>query len=86
MKLNWTKSFVKNYQKLPQRIQKQTDQKLGFLLQNINHPSLRVKKLRGKKEAIYELSITMNYRLTFHIEGDIYVLRRVGTHTEILGR
>ena len=84
MKLQWTRSFAKNYQKLPQHLQKQTDQKLGFLLENINHPSLRVKKLQGKKD-IWEASITMNYRLTFRIEGDTYLLLRVGTHTEILG-
>jgi len=86
MRLKWTKPFVKDYQKLPQQIQKQIDQKLGFLLQNIRHPSLRVKKVQGKREDIYELSVTMNYRLFFQIESDAYVLLAVGTHTEILGR
>jgi len=85
MKLQWTKPFAKNYQKLPQHIQRLTNQKLGFLLENLNHPSLRAKKCKGKKD-LWEASITMNYRLTFHIEGDTYVLRNIGTHTKILGR
>ena len=29
---------------------------------------------------IWELRVTQGYRLTFQIEGDIYLLRTVGTH------
>ncbi|MFQ5822830.1 MAG: type II toxin-antitoxin system YafQ family toxin [bacterium] len=86
MRLQWTKGFTKDYQKLPRHIQKQTDQKLGFLLENIKHPSLRVKKVKGRKEDIYELSVTMNYRLFFQIQPDTYILLAIGTHKEILGR
>lgn len=85
MTFDRTQRFKKQYQKLPQHIQRLTNQKLGFLLENFNHPSLKVKKYKGEK-GIWEASITKNYRLTFHIEGDTYVLRQVGTHTEILGR
>ena len=91
MRLQWQKPFVKDYQKLPQHIQKQTDRKLGFLLQDIAHPSLRVKKvqgsIRGKKLTnVYELSVTMNYRLFLQKTSDAYILLAIGTHTEILGR
>ena len=82
MTFDRTQRFKKQYQKLPQHIQRLTNQKLGFLLENFNHPSLKVKKYKGEK-GIWEASITKNYRLTFHIEGDTYVLRQVGTHTEI---
>lgn len=63
----------------------------GFLLQDIAHPSLRVKKvqgsIRGKKLTnVYELSVTMNYRLFFQKTSDTYILLAIGTHTEILGR
>jgi len=85
MKLQWTKSFAKDYKKLPQQLQKRTNQKLGFLLDNIKHPSLRIQKIKGEKD-IYEASVTMNYRIRFTITGDTYLLLRVGTHTEILGR
>lgn len=91
MRLQWQKPFVKDYQKLPRHVQKQTDRRLGFLLQDIAHPSLRVKKvqgsIRGKKLTnVYELSVTMNYRLFFQKTSDIYILLAIGTHTEILGR
>ncbi len=85
MKFDRAERFKKQYQKLPQQIQRLTNQKLGFLLENFNHPSLRVKKYKGEKD-VWEASITMNYRLTFRIEGDTYILLAIGTHTEILGR
>ncbi len=83
MKFEQTKRFERDYQKLPQRIRKQVGQKLGFLLQGRHQPSLRTKKIESERD-VYELSITENYRLTFHIEGDTCVLRKVGT--DILGR
>jgi mRNA-degrading endonuclease YafQ of YafQ-DinJ toxin-antitoxin module len=46
---------------------------------NPNHPSLRVKKMKGTS-GFWELSLTMNYRLTFEVEGEVLTLRRVGTH------
>ncbi len=85
MKFDRVERFKKQYQKLPQQIQRLTNKKLGFLLENFNHPSLRVKKYKGEK-GVWEASVTMNYRFTFRIEGDTYVLLRIGTHTEILGR
>ncbi len=83
MKFEQTKRFERDYQKLPQRIRKQVGQKLGFLLQGRHHPSLRTKKIESER-GVDELSITENYRLTSHIEGDTCVLRKVGT--DILGR
>jgi addiction module RelE/StbE family toxin len=85
MKLDFSKQFVRDYKKLAPQIQKQTDKALVLLLENIRHPSLRVKKVRGSNDE-FELSITMNYRAKFFIEEDTYFLLRVGTHTEILGR
>ena len=90
MKFRWEKQFIKRYQKLPQQIQKQSNQKLGFLLSDIKHPSLRIKKVKGLKtktnEDIFELSITKNYRLLFLIRDETYILLTIGTHDEILGR
>ena len=43
------------------------------------HPSLRVKPVRGA-DGIWELSVTMNYRITFEIREEWAILRRIGTH------
>lgn len=79
MKLLFTKTFVRDYRKLPQDIQELTDKQLGLLLSNPKHPSLNVKKMKDPRE-IWEARITMSYRLTFQVAENTYILRKVGTH------
>lgn len=79
MKLAFTKTFVRDYRKLPQDIQDLTDKQLGLLLSNSKHHSLNLKKMKDPRD-IWEGRITLSYRFTFQVTGDIYVLRKVGTH------
>lgn len=79
MKLLFTKTFVRDYRRLPDDMQKTVDKQLELLISNPQHPSLNIKKMNDPRE-IWEGRITAAYRLTFQIEGDIYVLRKVGTH------
>jgi mRNA-degrading endonuclease RelE of RelBE toxin-antitoxin system len=79
MKLLFTKTFIRDYRKLPQQIQQSVEKQLGFLLSNPGHPSLNIKKMHDPRE-IWEGRVTQGYRFTFHIEGDTYILRKVGTH------
>ena len=79
MKLQPTERFMKEYGRLPPRLQRQVDKALGFLLENPRHPSLQIKKIKGHQNR-WEGRVTLHYRFTFSIEGDIYHLLRVGTH------
>jgi mRNA-degrading endonuclease RelE of RelBE toxin-antitoxin system len=79
MKLLFTKNFVRDYRKLSQEIQQTVDKQLEFLLENAKHPSLNVKKMNDPRN-IWEGRVTSGYRFTFQIEGDVYILRKVGTH------
>lgn len=83
MKIALLKSFEKDFQKLPREIQHQALKKLTYLKSYMGHPSLRTKKIKGY-EYIWEGSINMSYRFTYHFEGDTLYLRRIGTHS-ILG-
>lgn len=80
----FTKPFIKDYKNLPKNIQQNLDRKISFLLQNIQHPSLRIRKVMGYED-VWEGSITMNYRFFFRRSEDKYVLLRVGIHNELLG-
>lgn len=75
-----TKPFLHDYQELPSHIQAEVDKALALLLENLRHPSLQVKKMQPKQRGIYELRVTQGYRLTFHVDGEQIMLRRVGTH------
>ncbi|MBT8368772.1 MAG: hypothetical protein KJP23_29105 [Deltaproteobacteria bacterium] len=79
MKLLFTRTFVKNYRKLPKRIQNATDKQLEYLLSDPEHPSLNIKKIKDPRE-IWEGRVTDSYRFTFQIQEDIYILRKVGIH------
>ena len=79
MKLLFTKSFVRDYQSLPGRLQAAVDKKIEILLVNPHHPSLRVKKMEGRPD-VWEGRINRGYRFTFQILDDVYLLRRLGTH------
>jgi len=79
MKLTYTNRFEKDYKKLPSQIQKRTDQKFRYLVKDISHPSLRVKRIQ-KYQAFFEGSITKDYRFVFEITPEGYILHRVGKH------
>lgn len=64
---------------LPESLQRRTLLKLALLKTNLVHPSLRVKKMQGRK-GIYEASVSMGYRFLFRLEGDDLILERIGPH------
>ena len=79
MKLLFTKNFVRDYRKLPKDMQNALDRQLEFLLANSMQPSLAV-KIMNDPRGILEGRVTAAYRFTFQSEGDIYIMRKGGTH------
>jgi mRNA-degrading endonuclease RelE of RelBE toxin-antitoxin system len=79
MKIQTTKPFDEDYNALPEAIKEQADKQFVLLIQNPHHPSLRLKKIKGHPN-IWEGRVTKSYRFTFQISGEIYLLRRIGTH------
>ncbi len=75
----FSKKFKKGYQTLPAEIQKNFDQKLLIFLNDMRHPSLRVKRIQGTKK-IWGGSITMKYRFTFELADNKVIFRSIGTH------
>ena len=81
---HFSNRFKKEYADLPKEIQETFDKKFRLFLNNIHHPSLRVKKIKGTENR-WEGSVTMNYRFTFQISEGIVLFRRIGTH-DLLNR
>jgi len=79
MQLIQTTHFNRDYKKLPPTIQKRTDEKLRLFVQNLSHPSLRIKRVQ-KYKGVFEGSVTKNYRFFFQITTGGYILLRVGKH------
>lgn len=84
MRIRRTKRFNSLYKKLPPEIRERTKKQIRLLLDDPHHPSLRVRKLKGRSNR-WELRVTIHYRLLFEMEGDTYVLHTIGTH-DVLDR
>lgn len=71
--------FDRPFRRLPKELRLKAYEKLALLFEDSSHPSLRVKRMKGTA-AIWELSVTMNCRITFGVEDERVLLRRIGTH------
>ena len=79
MHLEATQTFIQLYQKLPSEVQQHVKKTLTLLQTNPTYPSLRHRKMAGQVD-IYEVSVSMQYRITYQKIGDTAYLRKVGTH------
>ena len=82
-----TLEFLDDYEKLQQKEKKQMDKALRFLVADIRHPSLRIKKTQGELikgiRDLFEGRINRDYRFLFIIEDSAYVLLHCGKHDNI---
>lgn len=79
MRLEATQTFIRLYKRLPSEIQLHVKKTLERLQVDSAHPSLRHRKMAGQVD-IYEVSVSMHYRITYQKIGDTAYLRKVGTH------
>lgn len=78
--------FALSAKKLPDDIKQFLGKALVELLESPQPKRLRLEKLKGNnRPPIYTIHITPNHshKLSFEINGDVAVLRVVGTHKEI---
>ena len=71
-----TRTFERLFKRLPEEVRHEAIEKLGLYLENPSHPSLRVKGT----DSIWEMRVTMSYRITFEVDGGKAILRRIGPH------
>lgn len=86
MVIERTNRFKKAYKKLDKQSQKVINQALILLVDDLAHPSLRVKKMKGYHNPdLWELSANMDLRITFEfIKPNTLILRNCGHHAATL--
>ena len=72
-------SFWKDYQELPEEGKVKVEKALKLLIENPRHSSLQVKKIQGTPN-LWEARVDLKRRMTFQLQGDRLVLRRIGSH------
>ncbi len=83
MPLQFTERFVKQYERLPDTIQRKVAKALRLLDADFRHPGLRshpIERLQG----IYETYVDAKYRMTFERYEDVFLMRNVDNHDECL--
>ena len=83
MKIKAYHRFKKAYSTLPHDVQVKVDRQLKMLLEDMRHPSLHTKKIKGRI-GIWEARVDFHYRFTFEIIEDSLFLRVVGNHDEVI--
>jgi len=71
VRVEFSAKFEREYARAPSHIRKAFDKKLPFLIQSLNHPSLRAKKYDQSRD-IWQARVNGGYRFYFRIEGDSY--------------
>ena len=79
MKIYYTSHFKRNFRKFSKEIQDKFGKQVNFLLTNISHPSLQVKKY-DKEKQIWQARVDRNVRFYFLITKDAYILLEIRYH------
>lgn len=79
MKLRFTERADRDYAALSPGVRKALRKQLGFLLNNLGHPSLRAKKF-DEANNIWQGRVNRRWRFYFVIRGDEYVILSVIPH------
>jgi mRNA-degrading endonuclease RelE of RelBE toxin-antitoxin system len=77
--LRFTHRADKDYAELPAQVRKAFAKQLGFLLDNLNHPSLHAKKY-DEGQDIWQARVNRSWRFYFVIRKDEYVILSVIPH------
>jgi mRNA-degrading endonuclease RelE of RelBE toxin-antitoxin system len=80
-----TEQFEQAHEKLTKAEKRSVRKALTLLGDNPKHPSLRVKKMEGRRN-IWEARPSKRLRMTFEMAGEIILMRNVGEHDKVLRR
>lgn len=79
-KLSYTERFKKAFNSLTNTEQIQFKNKMSLFIENVLHPSLRTKKIKGHQD-LYESSINMDIRIIWYFENEeLIILVDIGHH------
>ena len=79
MKLQYTQHARGVLKDLPTPVRKALYKQAGFLVQNLNHPSLHAKKY-SETEDKWQARVNRSWRFYFSIVGDAYIVTDITPH------
>lgn len=86
MTIQYAPKFKKQYQKLPQKIQQQFDNRLQLFLSDPFHPFLRNHPLVGKFLGYWSFNVSGDVRaLYLMVDDELIIFALIGTHSQLYG-
>ncbi len=86
MEIIFSKTFQKQYKKLPQKIKIQVKNRIELWQEQPNNPLLRLHRLDGKMSQFYSINITGDIRALYEIvDENVYIYEMIGTHSQLYG-
>ena len=79
MKRHLTERFRRSFVAAPLIVQKAFDKQSRLLLENMRHPSLRVKKYDESRD-LWQARVNDSWRFYFTVIGDTYVMEDIIPH------
>ncbi len=84
MNVEYSKRFLKQYYKLPTKVQNQFQNRLELWLQNPHSPLLHVHALTGEYKGFYSLNVSGDIRALYRQTGESVVLFGfIGSHSQL---
>lgn len=84
MRTDFTKSFLKQYQKLPMKTQVQFTERLKLFVADQNNPLLKVHSLMGDFRGCSSINVTGDIRAVFKIQSSqVALFIAIGSHSEL---
>jgi addiction module RelE/StbE family toxin len=84
MRVDFTKSFSKQYRKMPMKIQAQCTDRLRLFITDQKNPLLKVHSLMGDYRGCWSINITGDIRAVYKIQTkDIALFIALGSHSEL---
>ena len=86
MAIRYSPKFVKQYRKLPSKLQSRFDERLLLLLADPTVPILRLHPLKGKYQGYWSISISGDLRAIYLERGEeVIIFAFIGTHSQLYG-
>lgn len=84
MKISFSKTFKKQYQKLPTKLQQKFDDRIKLFEVSASDPLLKNHGLTGKYTGYYSINITGDLRALYYLSGnDLVIFGFIGTHSQL---
>lgn len=84
MDVIYERGFVKQYKKLPRKIQTRFKERLSLWAENPEDSTLRVHSLNGKYLGYWSFNVTVDIRALYRYNGDeMVIFALIGSHSEL---